>query len=46
MDSHHRGIAIKIDLIEAMAGQKISFFFLMSIIETVLYRINLKMAYH
>jgi len=34
MDPHHRGIAIKIELIEAMAGQKISFFFLMSIIET------------
>ena len=45
-DSHHRGIAIKIELIEAMAGQKISFFFLMSIIEKVLYRINGKMAYH
>lgn len=37
---------MKIELIEVMAGQKISFFFLMSIIETYcLYRINGKMAY-
>ncbi len=34
MYSYHRGNSNEDKLIEAMAGQKISFFFLMSIIET------------
>ena len=46
MDSHHRGIAIKIELIEAMAGQKIYILFLDVNNRNILYRIIGKMAYH